>query len=61
MEWKGGHLRELALLDELDEVLVGRDGRRARRQAEYERLLCCGLEVVDPSISPDEGRSGVEL
>ena len=44
----GRHSRELALLDELDEVLVRRDGRGACGQPEHERLLGCRLEVVDP-------------
>ena len=39
---------ELAGLDELDEVLVGRDGGRARGQAEHERLLGRRREVLYP-------------
>ena len=43
---RGRDSRKLALLNEFYEVLVCRDGRRARRKPEHERLLRRRLEVI---------------
>ena len=43
------NIREFALLDEFDEVLVCRDRRRSSWKAEDERLLRGRLKVVDPT------------
>ena len=37
----------LAGLNEADEVLVGRNGRRPRRKTKDEFLLGCGCELID--------------
>ena len=42
-------------LDELDEVLVGGDGRRARWQSQHEWPLLCRLEVVDAARMRSSG------
>ena len=52
--------RKLALLHELDEVLVGGDRRAACGQAEHEGPLCGGLEVVDTARSVSAIVSGVD-
>ena len=53
--------RKLAILNKLDEVLVGWDGRRTRRETEYERLLWRRREVVDPSTRSSRQSDVVEL